>query len=370
MGIMQNQPRASVVLIAYNAERTIERAIQSACGQSEKSIEIICVDDGSMDSTRAIMQTYAARDWRIRVLTQPNSGTLAARTVGIRQAAGQYILFLDSDDMLRPEAVRTACDAADQLSADVLEFGIELVEDSDNPPTAETMRWMKAYFLQEYPLQEEVQGPALVNACFADRAFPWNLWIKVYRTELLQKAVQHYHNEWLCVAEDMLITLMALCLSKHYVRIQTKLYQYFVGGGMTTANGKNTDVSSMKMWGTEWLALTLAREWLEKIDYPQDLITSGMDGFAREIKEATISYLIDRCAPECRVGYLGWLAQCCAHEEFIDVVCESFSRQDYYKESYDIISSSACWRTTAQIRFVLDKLKEMLRRLKEKNKET
>ncbi|MBR4473204.1 MAG: glycosyltransferase [Oscillospiraceae bacterium] len=358
------RPRASIIIIAYNTEKTIERAIQSACAQTVKEIEIICVDDGSTDSTRTIMQACAVQDVRIRVLTQPNSGTLAARTAGIRQAAGKYTLFLDSDDLLRPEAVQTACDAADQLGTDVLEFDVELIEDPNNPPKVETMSWLKTYFSQEYPLPEAAEGPTLVNACFDGQTIKWVLWTKLWRTELLREAVKDYRGEWLCVSEDQLIILMALLSAKRYARIETSLYIYFVGGGMTTMGERFTDPAVIKKWGTKWLALTLARDWLQRRGCTQDEIASGTASFARVIRENTVYDLLFRCAPECRADYLGWLAQNCTWEELLVVVCEAIEwqesaneRLEWYKESFDIISNSTCWRMTAPLRFVLDSLK-------------
>ncbi len=219
----QNRPRATIIIIAYNAEKTIERAIKSACAQTAKEIEILCVNDGSTDSTRAIMQTCAAADSRIKVITQPNMGTLGARTAGIRQAVGQYTLFLDSDDSLLPEAVKTACDTAEELGVDILEFGVELIEDPDYPQPAEKREWRTAYYSQKCSLPETAHGLTLVNACFDEQTITWVLWTKLWRTEQLQKAIKYYRDEWLCVSEDQLIIQMALLFTERYARIKTKL---------------------------------------------------------------------------------------------------------------------------------------------------
>lgn len=101
----QKQARASLVIIAYNDEAHVARAIRSVCEQTERNIEIICVDDGSADATCGIMRRWAEEDSRIRVITQPNAGILGARYAGLQQASGDYVLFLDSDDTLTAEAV-------------------------------------------------------------------------------------------------------------------------------------------------------------------------------------------------------------------------------------------------------------------------
>lgn len=364
----QNQPRVSIIIVAYNAEKTVERAIKSACAQTTKEIEIICVNDGSTDSTDAIMRECAAQDKRIKVITQPNMGTLGARTVGIREATGLYTMFLDSDDCLLPEAVQTACDTIEKLGVDVLEFGVNVIEDPVFPQNDERVVWRKAYYSQECSIPDDAHGVTLVNACFGEQTITWVLWTKLWRTEQLQDAVKYYSGEWLCVSEDQLIIQMVLLFTKRYARITTKLYSYYAGNGTTTKGEKFTDSATVKVWGTKWLALTLARQWLERRGCSQEEIASGTAAFARHIQNDTILDLINQCAPEYRSEYLGWLSQSCTKEEFIDVVSAAIERQgkskkslDWYKNSYETISNSTCWKITAPIRFVLDKLKGVKR---------
>lgn len=150
----QKQARASLVIIAYNDEAHVARAIRSVCEQTERNIEIICVDDGSADDTCGIMRRWAEEDSRIRVITQPNAGILGARYAGLQQASGDYVLFLDSDDTLTAEAVETACGAADELGADVVEFGVSLVIDQNNPPAEDTWAFLEDYFSQNKARQQ------------------------------------------------------------------------------------------------------------------------------------------------------------------------------------------------------------------------
>ena len=364
MNNTQNQPRASIIIVAYNAEKTVERAIKSACAQTTKEIEIICVNDGSTDATDAIMRECAAQDKRIKVITQPNMGTLGARTVGIREATGLYTMFLDSDDCLLPEAVQTACDTIEKLGVDVLEFGVNVIEDPEFPQNDERVVWRKAYYSQECSIPDDAHGVTLVNACFGEQTITWVLWTKLWRTEQLQDAVKYYSGEWLCVSEDQLIIQMVLLFTKRYARITTKLYSYYVGNGTTTKGEKFADSATVKVWGTKWLALTLARQWLERRGCSREEIECGTAAFARHIRNDIINDLLNRCATEYRSEYLGWLSQSCTKEEFIDVVSEAIKRQEKsnnnlkrYKKDYEIISNSTSWKITAPVRFVLDKLK-------------
>lgn len=96
----------TIVIPAYQAEGFLTRALDSVTNQSDTDWELIVVDDGSQDGTLALAQTYAARDpARIRVLAQPNAGPAVARNRGMAEAQGEYVLFLDADDALMPDAL-------------------------------------------------------------------------------------------------------------------------------------------------------------------------------------------------------------------------------------------------------------------------
>jgi glycosyltransferase involved in cell wall biosynthesis len=91
--------KISTIIPAYNAKRTIAQAIDSALSQDCEGHEVVVVNDGSTDSTPGILESY--RD-RIQVITQPNRGLSAARNVGVDRSSGEYLAFLDADDILLP----------------------------------------------------------------------------------------------------------------------------------------------------------------------------------------------------------------------------------------------------------------------------
>ena len=93
-------PRVSVIIPAYNAASTIAGTVDSVIGQTFGDFEIICVDDGSTDQTRAIIERYTqAHGERVRLVGQANSGPAAARNNGARHSTGEYLAFLDADDV-------------------------------------------------------------------------------------------------------------------------------------------------------------------------------------------------------------------------------------------------------------------------------
>ena len=98
------RPTVSVVVPAYNRELTLPRTLDSVLAQTYADFEVLVVDDGSADGTAAVAEAYAGRDGRVRLLRQPrNAGVSAARNRGLREARGEFVAFLDSDDEWLPE---------------------------------------------------------------------------------------------------------------------------------------------------------------------------------------------------------------------------------------------------------------------------
>ena len=350
MNTKETRPCASIIIIAYNEEKTIERALKSACEQTAKDIEIVCVDDGSADATYERMINCAARDSRIKIIKQPNGGTLAARCAGIRQATGVYSLFLDADDLLSPDAVQTACDAADAQGADVLEFGVDFLANPEQPPKRGMMQMHHRQFSQKLPLPTHAKSADLIHACFAEQSIPAVLWNKAYRTELLQAAVQYEQRERLYLVEDALITLMVLCRTKRYARIPTKLYVHVVGGGISASKTKFTPAEAEKQSKAIWMPVRLAREWLQKSGYPQDTIASGLTAYFWAIRGIAIQLLTERCTPECRPIYLNTLLQSCTEQDAVDLMCDMANRIEGYENAF-------FWKISAPLRKLLDRLK-------------
>ncbi len=114
----------SVIVPVYNSERHLAQCLDSILSQSLKNIEIICVDDGSTDSSAQILKQYSERDSRLHVLTQPNSHCGVARNNALTIAQGEYVIFWDSDDFFEPEALEMMYNRAVSYWADICVCGI------------------------------------------------------------------------------------------------------------------------------------------------------------------------------------------------------------------------------------------------------
>ena len=97
---MRDRPLVSIIVPVYNVERYLNRCIKSIITQEYKELEIILVDDGSLDGCPLLCDKWAEQDKRIRVVHQANSGLSAARNTGLEMMSGEYIAFVDSDDYL------------------------------------------------------------------------------------------------------------------------------------------------------------------------------------------------------------------------------------------------------------------------------
>lgn len=116
----------SIIIPCYNVETFLAECLDSVLSQSYSDWEAVCVDDGSTDHSGDIAEDYANRDVRFHIIHQPNGGLSSARNAGIFHAIGDYILFLDSDDVLTPNALEQLAQHICQKNPDVLTFNAEL----------------------------------------------------------------------------------------------------------------------------------------------------------------------------------------------------------------------------------------------------
>ena len=102
---MQDNRKVSVVIPVYRVEEYLPVCLESVCAQTHRNLQIILVDDGSPDGCGEICDRYAGQDSRIQVIHKENGGLSDARNAGIREACGDYLLFVDSDDRIAPDYV-------------------------------------------------------------------------------------------------------------------------------------------------------------------------------------------------------------------------------------------------------------------------
>jgi len=158
----------------YNVERYIGACLRSICSQTYRNLEVIVVDDGSPDGSRAIADEVAKHDYRVRVVSRKNGGLSAARNTGARHAHGEYIIFIDSDDTLRADAIESYVTTLSRSGSDFAVGGYKRIN--------ETQSWNAAYWIRELHSVDRVsttleKSPdALVNAVAWSKCYKRSFW--------------------------------------------------------------------------------------------------------------------------------------------------------------------------------------------------
>ena len=122
---MNDLPLISVIIPVYNVENYLDDCLNSVIVQTFHNIEIILINDGSTDKTARICDEFATKDDRIRVLHKDNSGVAASRNAGVDLALGDYILFVDGDDVANREMVEVLYGNLKKYEADISICGLK-----------------------------------------------------------------------------------------------------------------------------------------------------------------------------------------------------------------------------------------------------
>ena len=125
-------PLVSVVVPAYNASKYIGQCIDSLLAQTYRRFEIVVVDDGSTDSTPDVLSGYAGLE-NVRIVRQENRGVSAARNAGLSLAKGEYVAFVDSDDVVHPELLERCCGLIGEYGCEFVLLTLAEFEDDENP---------------------------------------------------------------------------------------------------------------------------------------------------------------------------------------------------------------------------------------------
>ena len=160
-------PKVSVIIPVYNVENYLRKCLDSVINQTLKDIEIICVDDGSTDGSGAILDKYAQKDERIRVIHQKNQGLGAARNVGIDLAKGEYIYFIDSDDYVAKNALEILFQTIENDRSDMVYGGVKCIGDVSAEELKNKQNWFDKYLKKKgiYTIGFDIRKELPAIAC-------------------------------------------------------------------------------------------------------------------------------------------------------------------------------------------------------------
>ena len=214
--------KISVILPVYNAEKYIRPTVESILTQTYPSLEIIAADDGSTDSTPEILKELAAADERLKLLRLTNGGAASARNAALSVATGDYVGFIDSDDIAMPRLYERLSVALEESDADIAQCGF-LIEDGDKGEAV-------------YTYDEVYDSPADKKTALI-RTAP-AVWCKLYRREVIGDT--RFDTRYR-IGEDILFNLEILAKSKRVVMIGEPLYRYVQREGSICASTPNRD---------------------------------------------------------------------------------------------------------------------------------
>lgn len=216
----------SIIVPVYNAERTIEEGLGCILRQNTEQAEIICVDDGSQDGSREILERIQKSTKDMKIISQKNAGVSAARNTGILHAKGEYLLFVDSDDFLSDNALDGICSILQDRKTDLLIFASNYVKGHRKVRRVGPEHRNSGYV-------ESINKDIL---SWMDKEYFSAVWNKVYKRQIIRQEKLIFNTN-LSYGEDVCFNLKFLYGAKTYVECPEAFYNYQLeSGGAVTKN--------------------------------------------------------------------------------------------------------------------------------------
>ena len=260
-------PRITVIVPVYNVEDYLAWCLDSIVAQSLKDIEVVCVNDGTKDSSRDIAARYAKADSRFVIVDKPNGGLSSARNAGIRAASAPYVCFVDSDDRITPDACEKIVAAFERSVADVITFGANCY------PTSAGYDWL---IERLSPCDVEYEGFA-PDLIFKEMSRPF-VWRTACRKDFLTENGLFF-DEGLLFGEDQVFHFAIYPRAHKTVLLSDKLYDYRVnreGSLMARVAGD----SERKMAEHTTITKHIFADWASAgflRQYPAELVAWSVD---------------------------------------------------------------------------------------------
>lgn len=226
---LENTCKVSVIVPCYNVEEYLDECLQSVINQSLKDIEIICVDDGSTDGTLDKLNSYKGKDKRIKLLSQQNLGAGAARNKGMKYARGEYLYFMDADDLCSKELLKSCVEVAKKNDADIVSFHFETFDKDGNREVRKG--YHSEWLSNNLDFFNYADCPQRI--CSILNPTPWN---KVLRRDFVLKNDLKF--EEISSTNDITFSAVSAVKAKKIVLLDRVLYQYRIN--------QNTSITAKK----------------------------------------------------------------------------------------------------------------------------
>ena len=256
--------KVSVIITAFNVEKYIVEAVNSVVAQTLKDIEIIVVDDCSTDKTYALLCELATLDARIRIVHhEENQSVMIARKHGVECATGDYMMFLDGDDLLAADACETAYRAITEEAVDLLQFDTRLFSDDKKNVSLEVEENVRAYLQSVEHKRISVSPCGLLDQKTVGGTINFTLWNKIYKKELLKQANQEIPDEYMNIAEDVLLSYLVQYFARSFAYLPKKLHRYRLGSGITTSYSARIGEKKLLAVAKSFYSYTYLKQWTE-----------------------------------------------------------------------------------------------------------
>lgn len=231
--------KVSIIVPIYNVEKYIERCIKSLISQTYRDIEILLINDGSLDDSKNICERYEKIDKRIKLYNKENGGLSDARNYGLKRATGEYILFVDSDDYIESNAVEVLIAEMQKDNLDIVAGNAALEADGED----------KKYLdITKHDDNKVTNGLEYYVSSIETDCFQASPWVYMYKSEIIlknnlffEKGILHEDEEW---------TPRIMIKVKRVKYINFVFYHYTVSRENSIMNSKDKTKNMVDLFNT------------------------------------------------------------------------------------------------------------------------
>ena len=223
-----NTPLVSIVIPVYNVEKYLRECVDSVLAQTYQNIEVILVDDGANDSSGEICNEYSTREGQVQIIHKKNGGQSSARNIGIKYSLGEFILFVDSDDLIRCDLVEKCVSYAKHNNTDVVFFNADSFLDGSNRSIKQTYHRRHNY--------SPASGLIVFEELIKNKEYLISPCLIFVKRELLQNGLLFKEG---IIYEDMIFTYQVFVKAQRVGYLPDSFYlrRYRTNSTVTSKNG-------------------------------------------------------------------------------------------------------------------------------------
>lgn len=255
-------PKVSIIIPIYNVEKYLRECLDSVINQTLHDIEIICVNDGSTDDSLSILEEYSSHDNRLILINKQNGGTSSARNFGIKNAYGEYLYFLDSDDYIDVRAMEILYHISVENDLDVLYFDGQAF--FENKLLENNFPSYKQYYKRNTAYDKLINGQLLFAQMNKNKEYLPSLCLQFLKASYLKDIKLRFYEG--IIHEDNLFTFLCIMQAKRVSHINMPLFYRRVRENSTMTQLKRAD--NVKVY---LICFIETLKFLNEYDYSLDI---------------------------------------------------------------------------------------------------